>query len=167
MRRRSFIALGLSAGLLAWMANRSLLSLSGLQQNRLTPAARALFVSVGEAVLQGCLPTDPVAARDALDGMLKRIDELLAQLPTASQAELSQLIGLLCTAPGRRLLAGLERDWSEAGRNQVQAALEDMRFSRLASRQQVYQALRDVISGAYFTEASTWSAIGYPGPTAI
>lgn len=167
MRRRSFIALGLGSSLLAWLASRSITSLAGLQQSRLTPTTRVLFASVAGAVLQGSLPTDPTAAYNALDGMLGRIDELIAQLPPASQAELSQLTGLLCTTPGRRLLVGLESDWPEAGISDVQAALEDMRHSHLAPRQQAYQALRDIVSGAYFADASTWPVIGYPGPMAI
>ena len=88
-------------------------------------------------------------------------------LPVPVQGELSQLLGLLCTAPGRLGLAGLGPDWGDATETQVQAALESMRFSSLALRQQAYQALHEIVGGAYFSDESTWVAVGYPGPLAL
>ncbi len=46
----------------------------------------------------------------------------------------------------------------------VTEALQSMRQSSLALRQQAFHALRDITNAAYFAHASTWSAIGYPGP---
>ncbi|MCY1295128.1 hypothetical protein D9M69_506010 [compost metagenome] len=167
MRRRSFIALGLTAGALAWWAGRQGLPLSGMHQGRLSPDSRVVLTGAAYAILQGCLPTSPAAARIALLAMLDRIDELIGQLPSASQAELSQLMGLLCSAPGRRLLAGLEKDWNEASVDEIDAALEGMRHSSLAPRQQAYLALHEIITGAYFADSSSWPRIGYPGPMTI
>ena len=76
-------------------------------------------------------------------------------------------MGLLCTSAGRRGLTGLSRDWPDADPAQVLAALEDMRFSRLAVRQQAYQALHEIVGGAYFSDEATWSTLGYPGPVDI
>ena len=86
--------------------------------------------------LQGTLPADAQARSRALETMVERIDALAVNLPVPVQAELSQLLGLLCTAPGRLGLAGLGPDWADATEVQVQAALESMRFSSLALRQQ-------------------------------
>ena len=83
------------------------------------------------------------------------------------QDELSQLVGLLCTAPGRRALAGLAPGWDEASADEVRTALDGMRFSTLALRQQAYQALHEIVGGAYFSDEATWKVIGYPGPMAI
>ena len=99
--------------------------------------------------------------------MADRVDALAQNLPPHVQAELSQLVGLLCTSAGRRGLAGLSSDWLDADPAQVLAALEDMRFSRLAVRQQAYQALHEIVGGAYFSDEATWSTLGYPGPVDI
>ena len=56
---------------------------------------------------------------------------------------------------------------NEATPEQVTAALNDMRYSRLALRQQAYQALHEIVGGAYFSEESTWAVVGYPGPQDI
>ena len=103
----------------------------------------------------------------AVAGLVNRVDALTLSLPPHVQAELSQLVGLLCTAAGRRGLAGLDTDWPAASAAQVQAALEGMRYSSLALRQQTYQALHEIVGGAYFSDTSAWSALGYPGPVLI
>ena len=88
----------------------------------------------------------------------------LQNLPPHVQAELSQLLGLLCTAPGRFGLAGLVPAWADASEAQLQAALEGMRQSGLALRQQAYLGLHEIVGGAYFSDESTWASVGYPGP---
>lgn len=135
----------------------------GLEQGHLTASARELFTSLGRAILQGTLPTDAQTRSRALEGMVERIDALAANLPPAVQAELSQLVGLLCTTPGRLGLAGLSPAWADASEAQVQAALEGMRVSlSLALRQQAYQALHEIVGGAYLSDESTWVAVGLP-----
>lgn len=165
MQRRSLLKLGLVSGAVLGLAGGAAVLLRpGLEQGRLSASARGLFASLGRAILQGTLPVDAQARSRALAGMVERIDALTANLPPAVQAELSQLLGLLCTTPGRLGLAGLAPAWADASEAQVQAALEGMRFSSLALRQQAYQALHEIVGGAYISDESTWAALGYPGP---
>ena len=96
-----------------------------------------------------------------------RVDTLVSALPSHARGELSQLLALLATAAGRRGLAGLAAGWPDASIEQLQAALESMRRSSLAVRQQAYHALHDICGAAYFSDASTWSVLGYPGPVAV
>lgn len=168
MQRRSLLKLGLVSGaVLAVAGGAAVLLRPGLEKGRLTASARGLFTSLGRAILQGTLPAEAQARSRALEDMVERIDALAANLPPAVQAELSQLVGLLCTTPGRLGLAGLSLGWADATEAQVQAALEGMRFSSLALRQQAYQALHEIVGGAYLSDESTWVAVGYPGPLAI
>lgn len=168
MQRRSLLKLGLVSGVvLAVAGGAAVLLQPGLEQGRLTAPARALFASLGRAILQGTLPADPQAAALAVQGMVERIDTLAQNLPPHVQAELSQLVGLLCTAPGRLGLAGLTPAWQDATEAQVRAALDGMRYSSLAVRQQAYLALHEIVGGAYFSDESTWTVVGYPGPMAI
>ena len=133
----------------------------GIAQGRLTASAREVFASLGYAILQGTLPSEPQARAQAVEGMVERVDVLLQNLPPHVQAELSQLLGLLCTAPGR---FGLVPAWADASEAQLQAALEGMRQSGLALRQQAYLGLHEIVGGAYFSDESTWASVGYPGP---
>lgn len=132
---------------------------------RLRAGARAVMSGVALAVLDGALPTDPAARQAALDAHLLRLAATIAAFPAPTQAELSQLLALLAAPPGRLALAGLSADWPEADVAQIQKALQGMRVSSLALKQQAYHALRDLTNAAYFSDPSAWAHLGYPGPS--
>lgn len=166
MQRRSLLKLGIASTALLLVGGGALAVFQpGLVGGHLSAGARRVFLAVGRGVLDGALPASHAAP--ALADMVQRVDALVAALPPHAQAELSQLLSLLESAPGRRLLAGLDTDWDQASTADIQAALQSMRFSGLSLRQQAYLALHDIVNGAYFSEPATWSLLGYPGPIAV
>ncbi len=168
MKRRRFLQLGLVASATLALAGGGLsLMRHGVESGRLTDAGRSVFRAVGRAVLDGSLPAEPAAQQLALEGLLTRIDDAIGAFPAHVQAELSQLLALLASAPGRVGLAGLTTDWPSASVEQIQAALQSMRTSSFSLRQQAYHALHDLSGAAYFSDRSTWAQLGYPGPTDI
>lgn len=168
MQRRRLLQLGLvSAATLALVGGAASRIGPGLIDGKLSAAGRNIFAAVGRAVLDGSLPPAAAAQAHALGGLLNRIDAVAAALPPHAQSELSQLLALLDTGAGRVAFTGLSSDWSEATVPQVQAALQSLRTSRLELRRQAYQALHDVVGGAYFSDPATWSVLGYPGPLDI
>lgn len=168
MQRRSWLRLGLfSASVMALGGGALALLESGQRVERLSPAGRAVFTGVGQALLDGSLPARGSERETALDGLLDRIDVLLSGLPQHAQAELSQLLLILDSSVGRRALAGLSDDWSIASIADIQAALQSMRTSGISLRRQAYQALHDITGSAYFSDSSTWAFLGYPGPITV
>lgn len=168
MQRRTLLQLGaVSAVLLAVAGGAAAWLQAGLQNGKLSPAGREVFRAVGRAVLDGSLPVDGAARQTALSGLLDRIDGLTLALPPYAQEELSQLLSLLASTPGRRALGGLSEAWPLASEARIQHALQGMQLSSLALRQQAYAALHDSITAAYFSDASTWPQLGYPGPLRI
>ena len=168
MQRRTLLTLGLlSSALLVVAGGTATLLQPGLQAGVLTSTGREVFSAIGSAILDKTLPTDSAARKTALNSLLDRIDLLVSALPPHAQAELSQLLSLLGSAAGRNTLAGLNKPWPEADIEQVQRALQGMRFSSLALRQQAYAALHDITAGAYFSDPSSWPLLGYPGPLKI
>lgn len=168
MQRRSLLKLGIvSAAVLAAVGVPLSMMRPGLEGAKLSSGAREVFAAVGAAILQGSLPEAAGARQAAAAALLDRIDALVANLAPHAQSELSQLLAILSTAGGRRALAGLEAPWPESSTAQVQAALNGMRTSSLALKRQAYQALHDIVGGAYFADATTWGVMGYPGPLAI
>ena len=169
MRRRTLLKLGLASGaaltLLAGIA--LLLHEPAWRDGRLTDTGRRVLDAVARGVLDGWLPGDRGARRVALASHLDRMSETLRAMPPASQRELAMLLGLLASAPGRLGLAGLPVDWPDADTEQIQAALQGMRTSRVDLRQQAYHALRDLTHAAYFSDRATWARLGYPGPTTV
>lgn len=165
MQRRTLLQLGVAGGVVLALAGGGLALLRpGLVDGRLGPAGREVFAAVARAVLDGSLPADAQARRDAIAAHLRRLDDTVAGFPAAVRAELSDLLGLLGAAPGRVAFAGLVPAWGDASVAEIQAALQDMRTSRLALRQQAYHALRDLTNAAYYADPATWVALGYPGP---
>jgi len=168
MHRRSLLKLGLlSAAVLAVAGVPLALLRPGLQGARLSGSGREVFAAAARAILDGSLPSAGAPHERALASLLDRIDALVANLPSHVQSELSQLLAVLASGAGRRTLAGLEPDWSEASVAELQDALKSMRVSSLSLRQQAYHALHDIVGGAYFSESSTWTMLGYPGPVAV
>lgn len=135
--------------------------------NQLTASGRRVVAALGAALLDGSLPTVPAARAAVFEGLLARTESLIQALPRHSQAELAQLLSLLAHPGGRVALAGLHQDWAAAPVASVQQALHSMRTSSVSLRQQAYLALHDILGSAYFSDASTWVQLGYPGPQVI
>ena len=168
MQRRTLLRLGVaSAAVLGIVGGAAALVQAGLDQGRLSASGRGVFRAVGRAVLDASLPAEALARQSALDGLLDRVDQLTLALPPHAQHELSQLLALLASTAGRHVLAGLGQPWESATELDIQQALQGMRVSGLAVRQQTYAALHDITAAAYFSDASTWRQLGYPGPSPI
>ncbi len=168
MRRRGLLALGLvSAAVLAVGGGALVLLAPGLQDGKLSRRGREVMAGIAEAMLDGSLPPGQRAAAAELEALLARVDRLVAALPPPAQSELSQLLALLGSVAGRHALSGLREDWRTASVARRQEALQAMRVSRVALRQQAYQALHEIVGSAYFSEPATWRALGYPGPLRI
>jgi hypothetical protein len=156
-----------SSAVLLGAGSAAVLLQPGLKDRVLNAGGREVFAAVGRAVLDGSLPADSGARATALDALLDRIDSLVLGLSPHAQGELSQLLALMASHGGRLALADLTTPWTEATVANIQQALQGMRMSRLALRQQAYAALHDITASAYFSDASSWSLLGYPGPLKI
>jgi hypothetical protein len=168
MQRRSLMKLGVASAVVLAVAGGGIaLVTPGLADGKLGAAGRAVFRAAGAAILEGSLPQNAESRETALDGLLDRVDALVLALPPHVQKELSLLLSLLASAPGRQAIAGLGSDWSSASVPQLQQALQSMRVSMLSLRQQAYHALHDIVGGAYFSHVQTWAQLGYPGPLKI
>ena len=168
MQRRTLLALGVASGtLLAAVGAGLSLIRPGLEHGRLTQPGRDVLAAIAGAVLEDALPKDEPAKQLALQAHLGRVDGTIEGLPPHLQAELGELLTVLASAPGRRLLAGLASEWPTASIAELQQALRDMRYSALALRQQVYHALRDLTHAAYFSHADAWAYLGYPGQLSV
>jgi len=168
MQRRTLLKLGVASGaVLALAGGAAAFIKPGFDRGELTTVGREVFRAIGLGVLDKTLPDAAASKSAALDGLLADISVLIAALPAHAQAEVSQLLSILGTSAGRYCLAGLATPWAAATATQVQTALQEMRLSGLAVRQQAYAALHDITAGAYFSRPGSWAMLGYPGPLTI
>ena len=166
MQRRTLLKLGLLSTAVLVVAGAVTLRPAFVDGKLIAPARRVMH-AVARAVLDGSLPSDPVAREAALTSHLTRLDATIGGFPAPVQAEISQLLTLLATSPGRRGVANLAAGWEQATVPELQAALQGMRVSRLALRQQAYHALRDLTNAAYYADPQAWALLGYPGPRTV
>jgi hypothetical protein len=168
MQRRTLLKLGLGSTVILAVAGGGVALLNpAVSDGHLSNGGRDVMRAVARAVLDGTLPTAADERDKAIEAHLQRIEAAIAAFPAPVQAELSQLLTLLATAPGRVALAGLSSAWPQASVAQLQQSLQGMRLSSLALKQQAYHALRDLTNAAYFSDPSAWQRMGYPGPTDI
>jgi hypothetical protein len=134
------------------------------QRFLLDPAASAALAAITGAILQGALPATAADAAAAIAATVARVQATINGLPLATQKEIADLFGLLTLAPTRRFLAGMKSDWPNAQPAQVAAFLQSWRTHRFALMQSAYQALHDLVFGAWYSDDASWRTIGYPGP---
>jgi hypothetical protein len=165
MKRRSLLKMGLAGAAVLTVAGGGLaLMRPGLRGGRLTPEGRTIFAAVAGAVLDGVLPVEPLRRQAAIEAHVLRLGDVIGALPAHARSELSRLLAVLHSTPGRLALSGMAPSWAEADAAELRRGLQTMRLSRLEVRQQAYHALRNLTNAAYFSDPSTWVVLGYPGP---
>jgi hypothetical protein len=134
------------------------------RNGQLLPAGRGVLRAVARGVLDGSLPVGATQRVAVLDAYMSRVEGTIGAMPPHTQAELGDMLALLAMPPIRATFAGLVAAWDDATVDEVQAALQSMRQSSLLLRRQAYSALRDLTHAAFFSDASTWPLLHYPGP---
>lgn len=161
--RRRFIQAGLVGSIMlagaggAWRLLRPS-DAPAAAEFRLDAEARAALMAIVPVMIKGAVQVADIPI--AVD----RVEHAVGTLTLATQKEVQDLFALLTLAPARRFLAGVSPDWPQASEEQIAAFLQGWRLSRFALLQSAYQALHDLITGAWYADESTWAAIGYPGP---
>jgi hypothetical protein len=164
--RRSFLkvgplaALALAAGGGTWHAVQA----STPQRFALDGEARAALEAIIPAIMAGALPPERTQRSAAIAATTLGVHQAILGLPLATQKEIQDLFGLLALGPARRVLTGIADGWARASVDQVSAFLQDWRLSRVALLRTAYQALHDLVLGAWYASPGNWEAIGYPGP---
>lgn len=161
--RRALLKTGLAGGLL--LGGAGLVALIAGRDPR--AERHEVLSALAAAVLDGALPDEPAAARAALARCVADTGTAIDGLSPAAQDELAELFTLLSLAPGRLLLAGLSRPWAQAAPSEVRAALDGWRTHRLELMQAAYQALHDLLLGAWYGDEAHWMAMGYGGPVRL
>lgn len=168
MKRRSLLKLGLGGAVLLGVVGGGLALLKpGLVDGHMSPSARELMQAVALSVMDGLWPAAGPARDAALQAHLDRVDANIGGYPAAVRAELSQLFALLDSSGGRLALIGMSQDWPQASAAEIQKIMNELRLSSLDLRQQIYHALRDLNTIAFFTAPEHWASTGYPGPREI
>ncbi|MCX7161520.1 MAG: hypothetical protein WCI19_10905 [Betaproteobacteria bacterium] len=171
--RRQFIKTGIGGGLLLTAAAllHKPLDRIGKQAlvaaNPLDPSLRSVVRAIAPVILLGAFPaTDPARAA-ALERITRGVALAVAALGASAQKEVAELFALLAFAPTRILVAGVSADWDQAGVADIETFLRRWQDSPMDLLKTGYQALHDLVLGAWYADSDSWPAIGYPGPPVL
>lgn len=171
--RRTWLKTGLAGSLLlgaAWWLRQPLDRWGRAALVRGAPLEAAMdevLPALLPLVLAGALPQEPAARQAALARGQAGVHTAVAALSAAAQREVAELFALLTLAPTRIALAGVRSPWAQASEAELRDFLEGWRHSSIGLLRSGYQALHDLMLGAWYADASQWGAIGYPGPPEI
>lgn len=173
LTRRQFIKTGIAGGLLLATAAafQKQLDRMGKQAlvagNPLDPSLRTVVRAIAPVILHGVFPSADPARATALDRIVKDVALAVGALSAASQDEVAELFALLAFAPTRIAVAGLGARWDEASAADIEGFLRGWQHSKLDLLKSGYQALHDLVLGAWYADPQSWTAIGYAGPPAL
>lgn len=163
LTRRSFLKVGIF-GALALAAAGGIYRMTRPVETTggfvLDDGTHAALTAIIPAILAGAVRP---STQDVL-AAIGRTHAAILGLPLATQKEIQDLFALLTLGPTRRFLAGVPDDWAQAKPEDVAAFLQSWRLHRIAMLQAAYHALHDLVIGPWYSDESTWPAIGYPGP---
>ena len=170
--RRQFIKTGIAGALLLAAAAycQKPLDRAGKQAlvagNPLDASLRTVIPAIAPVILQGAFPSGAERAA-ALERIVRGVTQAVGALSATSQKEVAELFALLAFAPTRIAVAGLTPAWDQAGATEIEGFLRRWQHSRLDLLKSGYQALHDLVLGAWYADPQSWTAIGYPGPPAL
>lgn len=173
LTRRQFIKTGIAGGLLLAAAAffQRPLDRAGKQAlvagNPLDPSLRAVIPAIAPVILQGAFPAGGAQRSAALERITRGVALAVGALSAASQKEVAELFALLAFAPTRVAVAGVTASWDQAGAADIEGFLRRWQHSRLNLLKSGYQALHDLVLGAWYADPQSWAAIGYAGPPAL
>jgi hypothetical protein len=164
MNRRSFLKRGLLGGALLavgglglWPSTRRFASRRPL---KLFDERRFAIVAAIAARTVHAPGADPVE-------IAHRVDDTLNSATPDVQGDFKQLLLLFDNALAGLVLDGHLRPFTALSGEEQDAVLLAWRDSRLVLRRGGYHALRKLTLAAHYSQPSTWSSVGYPGPPTL
>ncbi|MDZ7868186.1 MAG: hypothetical protein U5L02_03115 [Rheinheimera sp.] len=160
MQRRQFIMLGLGAGVSLSLGLTLYPVLHSTETSR-NDAATLVLDALLPVLLQGALPASAAEQQLALRRSRDAVLQFLPYLPRSQQQQLQQLFLLLQERLGQLALTGHWLSLNELPISSRLHMLTSWRDSYLATLQQAYFGLRELLFGAYYGQPQHWPALQY------
>lgn len=128
---------------------------------------RTIVAAIAPVMLAWALPENAAARSAALRDAVRGFDTAVSALPPLVQDEVRQLFSLLAFPASRWVVAGVWSSWTVAKPDDIDAFLTRWRYSRFPLLRSGYQALHQLVFGAWYANPISWARIGYPGPPAV
>ena len=127
----------------------------------------AVMTAIVPVMLAGALPSEVAARGQAIAETVENVDRAIGGLSPQQIGELGHLFALLSVPPVRWSLTRSTRAWQDATPAEVDAFLSRLRDSRIGLLRAAYDALHQLVFGAWYGNPRAWPATGYGGPPLI
>ena len=167
--RRAFIFFGVT-GIAALAAARYWPRQSAIRADEfrtLDADGAAVIGAIVPVMLAGALPADSVLRARAIRDTVGNVDRAIAGLSPRQTGELGHLFAFFALPPVRWSLMHSTHAWNDAAPEEIDAMLARMRDSRIGLLRAAYDALHQLVYGAWYGDPRAWAAIGYGGPPQI
>jgi len=166
--RRRFLQVGVaSAALLALVRTLDRPARAAGGWRAIDEQAARTMAALVPVILAGTLPREDDARAKAVVAIVAEFDRLVAALAPAVQEEIGELFSVLHFPPSRIALAGLWSSVEESSAEELATFLLRWRGSRFELQRASYRALTQITQAAWYGQAESWAAIGYPGPPSL
>ena len=129
--------------------------------------AAEVIAAIVPIMLADALPPDAAERAHAIRDTVRNVDHAIAGLSPRQIGELEHLFALLALPPVRWSLTRSARAWDDATPHEIEAFLARLRDSRIGLMRAAYDALHQLVLGAWYGDPRAWAAIGYGGPPQI
>ncbi len=168
LKRREVLVTGVAGGSL-WAAGGL-----GIAHAQVVPPVSALdaaslaIVRVWTPIVlgNGALPTDPTARTNAITVTAQRAGEIVSNYPPLNKATIIGLFNTLKQGP-QIFNPAFPTTWEAMPAAALNALLEGLRVSTVASQRGIFSALMGIIPNGHYSNPANWAAINYPGPPRI
>jgi hypothetical protein len=167
--RRQFIQVGVAGATILvaarWLDRRE--AMAAPAPYRFLDARAAAAIGALVPVIVTTLPAEAAPRARAIEETVAAFDRAVSGLSPAVRKEVDELFSVLRFAPTRMMLTGLWAPLEEAPAEEIGSFLTRWRFSSFDIQRAGYQALNQLILAAWYGNAASWSAIGYPGAPSV
>lgn len=170
--RRQFLKTGVAGTLWLGIASSGM-ALTGCSQKEthvcpdcswLSPSDRIMLIAIIPVMLKGALPGSEEQRDAAIQSVIAAFDFTVTHFSPSARKEIRQLLDLLQFPFTRVLLTGVMSPWHQKDELGVRSFLTRWQTSRFSLFRSGYQALHDLIIGAWYANPDSWRRISYPGP---
>ena len=126
-----------------------------------------IMTAIIPVLLDDALPPEPAARARAVRETVENVDRAIGGLSPHQIGEIGHLFTLLALPPVRWALTRSTHAWQDATSDEVDACLSRLRDSRIGLLRAAYDALHQLVFGAWYGNPRAWAGIGYDGPPQI
>lgn len=163
--RRRFIRGSIVGGLLiAGYKGQEWFRFIDVSNRTVTPRVMVMWEKLADVFLDGLLPEEPTARKQAMKELLNSIQTGHTFMQDTLYGEVQWMYRLITAPATRGLTAGMWSGWDDASKEDVTSFINEWSNSDDELKIAAFRGLKEMCLGNWFGLSRSWDALQYPGP---